>query len=79
MKRHGAEIKRIEAGLYETTCGRWEIRDTYDPSGAPHVRNSKTSNRWLITNRKTGKYSRDTTLDGALWQIGMSLRAMASK
>lgn len=56
-------LKKIEAGRYETTDGRFEIRDTYDPSGAPWVRAGRAGTQhWLVIDRKDGQSLRDFTL-----------------
>lgn len=49
----GRKIKKIAAGLYQTTDGKFTIRNSYDPSGSAHVRCGRGN--WLLKNNETGK------------------------
>lgn len=42
------KLVKIEAGLYRTADGRYEVLNTTDHSGPPHVRNT-TGPKWLVT------------------------------
>jgi hypothetical protein len=55
------KLIRVEAGEYKTADGRFRIRNTYDPSGAPWVRNG-SSPKWRVEDKQTGKSFKMYTL-----------------
>jgi hypothetical protein len=58
----GITLKRIEAGQYTSEDGRFEIRNTKDASGAPHVRYGRGYPHWLIRDTETDRLYRCFTL-----------------
>ena len=72
-KREGAAMKLIrkEAGRYFTADGRFEVRNTYDGSGASWVRYA-ASPRWLVMDRVSDKNVRkfQTLSDVRNWLNG---------
>lgn len=73
------KLTRIAAGHYKTPDGRFTIRDTYDPSGPAHVREGRSSARWMTIDTTTGKYSRSFTLAAARGKVGFTLLWEAKK
>jgi hypothetical protein len=56
------KLTSIAKGEYESSDGRFKVRDAYDPSGAAHVREGKKSSlRWHAVDTQSGRsYFRST-------------------
>jgi len=76
-------LKKIEAGRYETLDVRFEIRNTYDPSGPPHSRYAGMN--WLMIDtearaagEKSSKYLHTYgALSDARWHLGLIYERIA--
>jgi hypothetical protein len=55
-------LKRVQAGQYTSEDGRFEVRNTKDGSGAPHVRHGIGHPHWLVRDTETGRLYRCFTL-----------------